>query len=153
MLRSYCYLFDPMLVHFEDLETLLLTSKTCIVLRTWFVLPCPPLPQQSSQNFCIFRVGKNCRTPFWHALCWHLGAHSHLLPRRHCRKRQVKFKGELFQPVSSISWISLSGYTSCICRNVYFLSRMMGNRSIDCILIRFNLTVMLWGWKNASWEK
>ena len=52
------------LLHFEDLETLLMTSKMCIVLYTWFVFPCPFLPQQSSQNFCIFRVAKNYRTPF-----------------------------------------------------------------------------------------
>ena len=37
-----------------------MTSKMCIVLRT-----CPPLPQQSSQNFCIFRVAKNYCTLIW----------------------------------------------------------------------------------------
>jgi len=41
-----------------------MTSKVCIFLRTWFVLPCPSLPQQSSQHFCIFRVAKNYRIPF-----------------------------------------------------------------------------------------
>jgi len=34
-----------------------MTPKMCIV-------PRPSLPQQSSHNFCIFRVAKNYRTPF-----------------------------------------------------------------------------------------
>ena len=46
------------------IETLLMISKMCIVLRTWFVLPCPSLPQHSSQNFCVFCVTKNYRTFF-----------------------------------------------------------------------------------------
>ena len=52
------------LVHFEDLETLLMTSKMCIVPRTWFVLLYLSLPQQNSHNFCIFRIAKNHRTTF-----------------------------------------------------------------------------------------
>ena len=36
------HFFTPtILVHFEDLETLLMTSTMCIVLRTWFVIPRP----------------------------------------------------------------------------------------------------------------
>ena len=50
----------------EDLiETLLMTSKMCIVLCTWFVIPCPSLPQQSAQNFCLFRVAKKLPHPLW----------------------------------------------------------------------------------------
>ena len=46
------------LMNFEDLETLLMTSKMYIVLCTWFVVPCPSLNQQSSHNFCIFCIAK-----------------------------------------------------------------------------------------------
>jgi len=51
------------LMHFEDLEMLRVTFIMCIVQRTWFVLPCPSLPQQSLQNFCIFRVAKSTAPP------------------------------------------------------------------------------------------
>ena len=34
------------------------------------------LPQQSSQNVCIFCVAKNYRTPFRCPLCWRPGAHA-----------------------------------------------------------------------------
>jgi len=37
----------------------------CTFLCTWFVLPCPSLPEQRSPNFCIFHVAKNYRIPFW----------------------------------------------------------------------------------------
>ena len=44
-------------------------TDLCIVLCTGFVLPCPSLPQQSSQNFCIFRIAKNYHprigAPLW----------------------------------------------------------------------------------------
>ena len=46
-----------------------------IVLRTWFDLPCPSLPQQSSQNFCIFRVAKITSPPFGAPISWRPGAH------------------------------------------------------------------------------
>jgi len=67
-------------VHFEDLETPLMTSKMCIVSRTWFVLPCPSLPQQNSQNVCILCVPKNYRTPFGAPVCWRLRAYASLCP-------------------------------------------------------------------------
>ena len=49
--------------HFEDLETLLVTSKMCIILRTRFVLLCPSLPQQSSQIFFLYFVSQKTITP------------------------------------------------------------------------------------------
>jgi len=91
-------------------ETLLMTSKMCIVLYTWFVLPCPSLPQQSSENFSghndtcvlcfclakanskseatkpnyvckrIFYVAKYYCTPFWHPLCWRRRAYAPICP-------------------------------------------------------------------------
>jgi len=48
----------------EDIETLLMTSKMWIFLYTRFILSYPSLPQQSSQNFCIFRVAKNTSPRF-----------------------------------------------------------------------------------------
>jgi len=50
------------LVHFEDLKTLLMKSNMCIVLCTWFVVPCPSLPQQSSQNF-VYSVSPKIIVP------------------------------------------------------------------------------------------
>ena len=54
------------------------------VLCSTYILPFQSLPQQNSQNFCIFRVAKNYSIPF-RPLCWRLG---HMLPlpptRRHC---------------------------------------------------------------------
>jgi len=41
-----------------------------IVLCTWFILPCSSLSQQSSQNFCIFRVAINYHPIFGDPLCW-----------------------------------------------------------------------------------
>jgi len=49
-----------------------MTSKMCIVLRTWLFLPCSSLPRQSSQNLCIFRVAKNYRTSFGALSRWHM---------------------------------------------------------------------------------
>ena len=45
-------------------KTLLMTSKMCIVLCTWFVLPCPSPPQRSSHNFVQSVTQNNYRTPF-----------------------------------------------------------------------------------------
>jgi len=55
------------LLHFEDLKTPLITSKMCIVLCTWFVLPCPFLPQQSSEFFLYF-VSCLLGPPVWQGL-------------------------------------------------------------------------------------
>jgi len=55
-----------------------MTSKMCIVLRTWFVLLSPSLRQQMSQKFCIFLVAKNYRTPFWRPFYWRPGAYAPL---------------------------------------------------------------------------
>jgi len=40
-----------------------MTSKMCIFLCAWFDFPCPSLPHQSPQNFCIFRVAKKLSHP------------------------------------------------------------------------------------------
>ena len=68
------------LLHFEYLETLLMTSEMCIVLCTWLVLSCQFLPQQSSENCCIFCVAKNYRTHLSaFSLCWRPGAYASCL--------------------------------------------------------------------------
>ena len=64
------------LVHFEDLEMLLMTSKMCIVLCSWSVLPCPSLPQRRAHRiFVYFVLQKNYHT-FRCPLCWRLGAYA-----------------------------------------------------------------------------
>jgi len=62
-----------------------ITSKMCIVVRTWFILLCPFLPQQSSRNFYIFRIAKKYRTLFWHplSLFWRPEAYAPSLTIRH----------------------------------------------------------------------
>ena len=68
-----------------------MTSKMCIVLRTRFVLPCPSLPQSTSQNICIFI---SCRKKLPHnlsPLCWRPGAYAPPLlfyNRRHTDNRE-----------------------------------------------------------------
>jgi len=55
------------LLHFEDLETLLMTSKMCTVLCIWFSFhahSCLNRAHRIFVYFCIFRVEKNYRTPF-----------------------------------------------------------------------------------------
>ena len=81
------------LVHSEDLETLLMTSKCALfyshnlsfllLLLRGFIErriaqrpQCPFLPQQNSQNCCIFRVAKNYCTSFRRPLCWHPGTYA-----------------------------------------------------------------------------
>ena len=44
-------------------QTLLMKSKMCTVLCTWFVLPCPSLVSAELTEFCIFCFAKNYRTP------------------------------------------------------------------------------------------
>jgi len=56
----------------------LVSSKMCIVLRTWFVLPCPSLPQQRAHHFCIF-CRKNYRAPL------SAGARGHMFLCSHSR--------------------------------------------------------------------
>ena len=57
------------LVHFEAVETLLMTSKMCIVLCTWFVLPCHSFLNSAHIIFVYFVLQKITSPPFSASFC------------------------------------------------------------------------------------
>ena len=60
---SALFLPPMILVHSVDLETLLMTPKMCIVLRT--ISPSMLIPDLTElTEFCIFHIAKNYYTPF-----------------------------------------------------------------------------------------
>ena len=66
------------LVHFEAVETLLMTSKMCIVLCTWFVLPCHSFLNSAHIIFVYFVLQKITSPPFSASFC--PGAYAPLPP-------------------------------------------------------------------------
>jgi len=79
-------------------------SKMYIFLYTWFVLPCPSRPKQSSQNFCIFYGAQNYHTPFQRSP---LPAPGGICPLPHTR-RHCSLPLLCKMPVISISLIQLA---------------------------------------------